>query len=821
MTLSNKPPALSDLDLPIVAVAGDVCDRLQQGNVVLQAQPGAGKSTGLPLALLTADFEGKILLLEPRRLAARGVAARLAWHLGEPVGQTIGLRMRGLTQVSIHTRLEVVTEGVLTRILQNDPLLEGVSVIVFDEFHERSLHADLGLALCLDVQQSVRDDLRLLLMSATLDGAGLSSHINAGAPVVCEVRQHPVEIHWHSDRFQSLPAAVAVVVTEALNNHAGDVLVFLPGVAEIEKTAKALDQRLPKNTVLHRLHSGINSSAQQAATSPAEPGAPRRVILSTSLAETSITIDGVCVVIDSGLERRQRIDRNSGAERLETVTASRASATQRAGRAGRTQAGVCYRLWSEASHATRSESWQPEILRAELSSLVSDLGMWGVSDINSLPWIDAPPATSIAGATNLLTTLGAWSDTGFTRYGRKVAALPVHPRHGHMLLWGAQSGWAKAACNLTAVLEDLPRIGGCDFSSVLSRLSKSQQRRSQQLLQLLDVSNSKAKPEDTKAFDYAVLLARAFPDRIARRRASAEGRYLLSSGAGAVIHTEDSLAQDQWLAVARLGGSGNEARIFAALPLTLRSIEQWCEDLIDVHESVEWDDRNEKVLAERQTRLGRIILHAKPLQKITPEQRQLALLAAIKKRGLQCLDWNTDVIEWQARVTRIREHHEDFPIVDDKHLLNTLDSWLLPFVGKAGTLAALKRLDVLTALSSLLNYAQQQQLEKMLPRRYTVPSGNSHKLRYACEGNPVLAVKLQEMFGCHENPSVANGKIPLKVELLSPAHRPVQITEDLANFWTNSYPAVKKDLAGRYPKHPWPDDPLNTPATVRAKPRKR
>ena len=812
-------PSLPELHLPIAAVADEVCSRLLKGNVVLQAEPGAGKSTGLPLALLAAGFDGKILMLEPRRLAARGVAERLAGHLTETVGQTIGLRMRGSTNVSAQTKVEVVTEGVLTRILQNDPLLEGIAVVIFDEFHERSLHADLGLALCLDVQSSVREDLRLLLMSATLDGETISRHIGADAPVVCQVRQHPVEIVWRSDKYQSLPAAVARTVVNALTTHEGDVLVFLPGVAEIAQTANQLNGQLPENAVVLRLHGGVDNAAQRAATAARSNNrdAPRRVILSTNLAETSITIDGVSIVIDSGLERRQKIDRSSGAERLETVMASRASATQRAGRAGRTGPGVCYRLWSESSHATRAESWQPEINRAELATLVCDLGLWGIHDYSTLPWLDPPAQASVSRATDLLSRLQIWQNDGFTEYGRKVAALPVHPRLGHMILWGAEHGSARQACQLAAILEDLPRTTGCDITSLISRMTKAQVQRSKQLQGMIrNASEVTGAPPDI-----AVLLACAYPDRIARRRRAGNGRLLLSSGAGAVINTDDPLAQSEWLAVARLGGAGTELRIFAALPLNIDDISLWCSELIETHEAIDWDTNTERVIAERQQRIGSIVLHAERLQNVSQEHHQRAMLAMIRKQGLQCLSWTEDIVEWQARVTRAKALNEDFPEVDDQALLNTLESWLMPYLNNVNNLQALQRVDVLAALTALLNYDQQQQLDKLLPVKYSVPSGASHRLRYACEGNPVLAVKLQEMFGCRENPAVANGRIPLKVELLSPARRPVQITEDLANFWTNSYPAVKKDLAGRYPKHPWPDDPLKAEPTAFAKRRKR
>ena len=866
-------PDLSS-SLPITAVVEEVCDALLQGNVVLQAEPGAGKSTGLPLTLLNAGFEGKILLLEPRRLAAANVASRLASQLDEPVGKTVGLRMRGSTKVSADTRLEVVTEGVLTRILQNDPLLEGVTVVIFDEFHERSLHADLGLALCLDVQRNLRDDLRLLLMSATLDGEALCEHIDVESPIVCTVRQHPVEIVWCGESRDALENSLSRLTVQAMSEHDGDVLVFLPGVAEIEKTARLLEDRLPKGVTLHRLHGRASTREQRAATAAGGPpgGIARRVILSTSIAETSITIDGVRIVIDSGVERRARIDSASGTERLETVMASQASAKQRAGRAGRTQAGVCYRLWSKEGHSRRASRWQPELLRADLSPLLVELAQWGAVEVNQLPWIDAPPDGACMRAKQLLRQLGIWtpagsteakteapesiesgnarqldsgnSSTGYnddgsavaekgdpqknakpagpaqglTEYGRTVAKLPLHPRLGHMLLWASQRNAATAACRLAVLLEERPVRRGADLSTLL-RTSKDT-ARVEQLVKLLPAQNV----VDTDVPPFAVLLAQAFPDRIAKRRGGIDARYQLSSGAGAVLHNEDSLAQAQWLVVAEMGGAGRELRVFSALPVEPEEITRWCANLVTRVEYVEWDNKVERVVAETRWSVGQTVIESKPVNKVDPARRAEALLSAVKRMGLSCLSFTDDVREWQARVNRMRVlegSDSAYPAVDDDTLLATLSDWLLPWLDNLGTLKSLQQMDLLPVLSSLLDYRQQQQLDEWLPVKYRVPSGSQHQLRYACDSNPVLAVKLQEMFGCRENPSVANGRVVLKIELLSPARRPVQITEDLANFWHNSYPAVKKDLSGRYPKHPWPDDPLNAEATARAKPRKQ
>ena len=809
--------------LPIAEVADEVCRLLTAGNVVLQAEPGAGKSTGLPLVILEAGISGKILMLEPRRLAAQNVAARLASQLGEPLGQRIGLRMRGRTVTSKHTELEVVTEGVLTRILQSNPLLEGISVVIFDEFHERSLHADLGLALCLDVQREVREDLRLLLMSATLDGDALCSHLGVRSPVSCQVRQHPVEIVWHSIGRTPWLQAAAQLVVKAVHDHIGDVLVFLPGVAEIEKVARLLTGKLPCNAIVHRLHRGVNAKAQAEATAAnTDVNNNRRIILSTSIAETSLTIDGVSIVIDSGVERRSRLDTSSGIERLETVMASKASATQRAGRAGRTRAGVCYRLWSEESHATRAANWQAEILRADLSALLLEAGQWGVTEVASLPWIDAPPQSAVENAKSLLVLLGLWGEEGLTAHGRAVAQLPVEPRIGHMLLWGADNGAAQMATALAALIEDIPRQNSADLSLLLHKPLSSHKRRAAQLASLLQTDNA------NEEIDPAILLARAFPDRIAKRRtggpATHEVRYQLSGGSGALLHRDDPLTQHEYLVVASLGGKDKEARIFSALAVDLLQLMDWCEDLFQVHDVVQWDDKLERVIAEQQQRIGALVTNSKPIADINSDLRAVALISGVRKKGLQCLNWTEDAREWQARVLRMRAlEGEDtaYPAVDDDTLLASLETWLQPYLTNVSSLKAVRQIDLTAVLVSLIDYAQQQRLDSWLPRTYKVPSGARHKLRYSDEGNPVLAVKLQEMFGCRENPSVAEGRLTLKVELLSPARRPVQVTEDLGNFWHNSYPEVKKDLAGRYPKHPWPDDPLSATATAYTKPRKR
>ncbi len=762
-------------------------------------------------------------MLEPRRLAAIGVAERLAAQLGEPLGQRIGLRMRGQTNVSSNTVLEVVTEGVLTRLLQADPTLDGIGLIIFDEFHERSLHADLGLSLCREVQQALREDLRLLLMSATLDAVKLSEAMGAVEQVSCPGRTYPVELHWLANAKADLPAQVTHAVNKALTEESGDVLVFLPGIAEIDRCARSLEPQLGEGLMLFRLHGRADAKTQRAATAPATT-AQRRIILSTSIAETSITIDGIGVVIDAGLERRARTDSSTGAQRLETVNASQASATQRAGRAGRTGPGVCYRLWSEHDHKRRATSWQPEIMRAELSGLLLELGLWGVSDADALPWLDPPPAASMVRASAVLESIGVWRGGRLTEHGKDVAALPVHPRIGHMLIWAAARGQLPLACKLAVLLEDGgPKIKHADIDLLVQqKLSPHQARRVDQLQKRL---SNNAQPDAGPGA--GVMLAQAYPDWIAQRRGGHDARYVLSCGAGVFISADDPLARTSWLAVVSIGGAANEGRVFIASALDIDALQAWSPELFESKKHLSWDDKQERVVAEQRKVIGQLVVQRKTLTDLNDEEKAQALLDGIRQKGVVCLPWTDECRQWQARVKLMTKldndagHAHAWPVVDDKTLSENLESWLLVWLSGKGSLKAVSQINLLSCLQAMLDYEQSQRLDTMLPLRYAVPSGSAIKLRYAEDEIPVLPVKLQEMFGCTENPSIANGQITLKVELLSPARRPVQLTSDLVNFWQQSYVAVKKELAGRYPKHDWPDDPLTAKPTAYAKPRKK
>ncbi len=808
----------------------DVAYALQQGNVLLNAEPGAGKSTGLPLVLLqSASVTQRIIMLEPRRLAAIGVAERLAAQLNESVGQRVGLRMRGQTSVSNATVLEVVTEGVLTRMLQSDPTLDGIGCIIFDEFHERSLQADFGLALCLDVQRSIRDDLRLLLMSATLDSDGLQAALGNVAQISCSGRQHPVDIHWLGGGKALLAVQVVAAIQRALSDDQGDILVFLPGVAEIEKAARLLEQnKSALGAQVHRLHGQAKRNHQRAATAPATQKL-RRIILSTSIAETSITIDGVRVVIDAGLERRSRINSQTGAQQLETVSASQASATQRAGRAGRTAAGICYRLWSEHDHVRRTQSWQPEIFRAELSSLLMEVGIWGVSDVQALPWLDPPPSAAVSRAEALLDTLGIWRDGRLTEHGHKCAVLPVHARLAHMLIWAAEKGVAPLACKLAVVIEAGVRVNRVVDVDVLMQhpLGDVEHRRITQLIRSLNQMVTEPKTNDLQhPPSVGVLLAQAYPDWLAQRRPGSEARYGLACGAGVFMRDEGLIAQQPYLAVASMGGASKEAQIFLAAAVNIDELESWSPSHFAQVKHLAWDDQQERVIAEKRQCIGKLTIASERITHVSDDETAHALLQGIRKRGIDCLPWNEECRQLQARVECMHtllpeEISEQWPRMDNASLQHDLEGWLLGWLNGVRSLKALTQLNLLNVLQASLNYQQQVQLDKWLPTRYTVPSGSSIKLRYSALEPPVLAVKLQEMFGCTQNPSVAQGQLLLKVELLSPARRPVQVTTDLANFWTNSYPDVKKDMAGRYPKHDWPDNPMQAKPTAYAKTRKQ
>ena len=806
---------------------------------VLLAPPGAGKTTRVPLALRDEPWleGGRIIMLEPRRLAARTAARRMAAELGEEVGGTVGWRVRFDSRVGPTTRIEVVTEGILTRMLQDDPSLAGVGLVIFDEFHERSLHADLGLALALEAQQGLREDLRLLVMSATLDGAPVAAAMG-GVPLIDSPgRAFPVETFYlgrpEPRRFAE---AVAQAVVQALEESDGDGLVFLPGGAEIRRVAARLVERSALDEVIVTpLHGDLPAAAQDAAIAPAPPG-QRKVVLATAIAETSLTIEGVRVVIDAGLARVPRFDPGSGMTRLVTLPVSRAGADQRRGRAGRVAPGRCYRLWSEAEDRALAARTAPEILVADLAPLALDLARWGIADPAALAWLDPPPAAHFAAAQRLLTGLGALDPDGrITPHGRAMARLPVHPRLAHMLLAGQEQGLGGLACDLAALLEerDPLRGGGREADLRLRlRLMRGEMRREtvdqgvlarlrQAARDLRRRLGLRAGAGEGHPAEAGRLLAFAYPDRIARRRPGGDPRYVLSDGPGAVLDAADPLAGEPWLVVADQDGDRREARIFLAAPITLGEIEADFAGAIETVESCAWESREQAVIARRQRRLGRLVLEEKPIERADPTAVAAAMIEGLRALGLECLPWTPALQTLRHRIAFLagQQPEAGWPDLSDAALLAGLEEWLAPFLSGLTRRAHLARLDLAAAFDGLIPYELRRRLESLAPTHVVVPSGSRVPIDYEGE-QPVLAVRLQEMFGCVETPRIAGGTVPLLLHLLSPARRPVQVTRDLASFWADAYRYVRADLKGQYPKHWWPDDPMQAEPTARAKPRK-
>jgi len=842
--------------LPIHEILPELRDSLAQHRaVILSAPPGSGKTTVLPVALLSEPWLAgqSILLLEPRRLAARLAAGFMARQLAEEVGQRVGYRVRFESKVSPATRLEVVTEGVFTRRLQDDPELAGVGLVIFDEFHERSLQADLALALCLDVMTGLREDLKILIMSATLDTDAISrmlSGLFADAPVVTgHGRSYPVSVEYLPGRLtpqpypQEIAKKMADAVQKALIEQPGDVLAFLPGTSEIRRTEELLRNCLPPEEItLHPLYGDLSLAAQSAAVQPDQAGR-RRVILATPIAETSVTIEGIHTVVDSGFKRQPQFDPNSGISRLATLRISRAAAIQRTGRAGRLGPGHCYRLWSLGEEHSLRPHDPPEILSAELCQLVLDLAHWGIQDPGKLRWLDAPPAGHFSQAQELLKKLGALDQKGhLTALGRKIAELPVHPRLGLMLFAAGEHGATPLACDLAALLSERDinkgREKSADIEERLHILAAFRShgraavrtlaadpdacsrviQASSQLRSLLPGRTSSGKPTTTAG----ALIALAFPDRIAQRRPAGLGQYKLSSGRGARLAAHDHLATCEYLAVAELDAGKAEGRIFLAASLAKEELLAGSAEKICVAKKVFWDEDSASVKALRFVSLGELILESSPLKNISKEAMLAALLAGIRSLGLAALPWTDKAQELRQRLECLRlwQPGAGWPDVSEENLLTSLDNWLAPYLTGISRADQLKKLDLYAILLSLLDWRQQQTLEREAPSHCPVPSGSRIKLRYTPGEPPVLAVRLQEMFGLADTPAVCHGTVPVTLHLLSPAQRPIQITQDLRGFWQTSYHEVKKELKGRYPKHYWPDDPLSAPATARAKPRK-
>ena len=834
--------------LPIEDVLPALCAALARTpNAVLTAPPGAGKTTGVPPALLGAPWLGgkKVLLLEPRRLAARAAAHRMATTRQETVGETVGYRMRLDTKIGPKTRIEVVTEGILTRLLQQDPSLNAYGAVLFDEFHERSLQADTGLALCLESQRLFRPDLRLLVMSATLDVDALATFLDQAPVIACEGRMFPVETRYLDQPLTGhLDKTVTQIIRRALAQDSGSLLVFLPGMAEIRRVERTLlDAVLGPKILVAPLHGDLPQAAQDLAITPA-PAGTRKVVLATSIAETSLTIDGVRVVIDAGLLRVPRFDPRTGLTRLDTIRVTQDSADQRRGRAGRLEPGVCYRLWTAAEQAALTPRRPLEMLDADLAPLMLDLSLWGTADPSELSWLTPPPAGTVAQAKDLLTRLGALDPTGaITAHGRRMADLPIHPRLAHLLLKSIPLQLTSLACDLAALLSERDLLRGppgwrnADLRLRLDTLHGTQDhagggtvdrvagqriRRTAGLwrhqLARLSATQPTEKRQDHDAV--GILLALAYPDRIAQRQPGPDRRYRLANGRGAIFPNPDPLATEEYLVIAELDGATQWARIDLGAPVALAEIEQLYQEDIRTSDSVVWDEKMQAVRATRQRQLWSLVLSEQSLSKPEPSLIAAALLQGIKQKGLDPLAWTPELQQWRARVQFLRRMtgpDSPWPDLSNEHLLQTLDHWLGPFLDGLTTLERVKRLDLAPPLHALLTWEQQRQLERLAPAQVTVPSGSHIRLDYESSDLPVLAVRLQEMFGCTDTPRVLDGKVPVMLHLLSPARRPVQVTKDLASFWKSAYMEVKKELRGRYPKHHWPDDPLTAPPTAKAK----
>ena len=811
---------------PVLEILPALKEQLSEKNIViLQAPPGAGKSTVLPLELLNEPWlDGKkMIMLEPRRLAARSVANRMATLNNENVGETIGYRIRFETKVTSRTRIEVVTEGILTRMIQNDNTLEGVGLIIFDEFHERSLQADLALALSLQLQKILRDDLRILIMSATLDGALLSSLLGNAPVISTSGKQFPVKHHYYNfDPEARIHVRMARAIRKALTENTGDILAFLPGAGEISRTQTLLETE-NIGAAIYALYGDLPMKRQQEAILPL-PDGRRKVVLATSIAETSLTIEGITVVIDCGYSRVPRFDPRSGLTRLETIRVTKDAADQRSGRAGRLGPGVCYRLWSEGSNASLVLHRSPEILDADLAPLMLELSQWGISDVRELTWITPPPAGAVSQAKELLQQLDAVDNGRITDRGNKMLQLPTHPRIAHMLLSSASVGIATDIAALLEEKDPLAREAGADLTLRLEVLRKwrggekvNAEKNSLERIERLaeswrrtfkiDVNNSLV--ADTEV---GKLLAAAYPERIARQTQRNSERYKLANGRVVKLPPHDPLMSEPWLSVAHLdaGGQG-EGKIFLAAPLN----EEDLHTLAHQQETVRWDAERGMVVGVMEKRIGNVVLETKPLSVIPAERRINVLCEAVRAEGLKVIGWSEADNQWQARVMSLRGWRPDegWPDVSEGHLLNTLEEWLSPYLLQANKRTDLQRLNVSSMLTGLLPWNLASQLDTLAPSKLEVPSGSMISLQYGLQGEPpVMEVRLQEVFGLLETPSVNEGKTQVILHLLSPGYKPVQITRDLKSFWQTAYHEVRKELRIRYRKHSWPEDPWTAKA---------
>jgi ATP-dependent helicase HrpB len=828
---AKVPLDFEQMDLPIISCIPEIKKELKERNTLLvQAAPGAGKSTVLPLALLHEPWLAgkKILMLEPRRLAAKSIAGRLADLLQEPAGETVGYRIRFESRVSSRTRLEVLTEGILTRKLQQDNALEDVGLVIFDEFHERSIHADLALALCREIQQVLRPDLRILVMSATLNSAELAGLLQA--PVIqSEGRQYPVEIRYASSPtdLMYLTESVVKTVSEAIRNREGDVLVFLPGEGEIKRCAEQLDALFPDLSI-HPLFGKLNFSEQQRAIVP-HPAGKRKLVLATSIAETSLTIEGIRIVVDSGFMRSNRLDPKTGLTRLETGRVSKDAADQRAGRAGRLSAGVCYRMWTVADHARLAEHRVPEIMEADLTPLCLDLAVWGVTDINTMTWLNSPPPKALHYATETLTQLGALDEAGkITPHGKEIHRLACHPRIAHMLIMAQGDHSAALATDIAALLEEKDPMpdAGADINLRIEALRRARTsgKPGSRFSRIVKVAETYRKlsaihPENKTVdpFVTGLLLAYAFPERIASARAGNNTRFQLANGQYASLPNSDDLAHEPWLSVAHVDSREGAGKIFLASPLHPKDLQH----LVNEKESIRWDTQKGGLVCNKNLMIGSLVLQSSPI--LNPDKNLIynILIHTVKTEGRILLSFDDDFIQLQNRILSMAvwNPEEGWPDVKTETLLQQPEGWLGGYLESVKRSEDFKKINLSEALFHFLPYEKQILLRETAPARIQVPSGSTIPIHYAADGSaPVLAVRLQEVFGMKETPRINRGNIGLLMHLLSPGYKPVQVTSDLNSFWNNTYFEVRSELKRRYPKHAWPDDPWSATAVAKGRP---
>ena len=813
--------------LPIDDALPRLVDTFARTNAaVLVAPPGAGKTTRVPLVLLDEPWakDKKILLLEPRRLAARAAAARMAATLGEQVGDTVGLRVRFGSKISKRTRIEVITEGVFTRLVLDDPSLEGVAGVLFDEFHERSLDADLGLALAREVQEGLRDDLKVLVMSATLDGARVAALLGDAPVVTSEGRAFPVETRYLSrDPRDRIERPVADAVQRALRADPGSLLVFLPGAAEIRRTETLLKEQVRDSNVdIVTLFGALDARDQDRAISPA-PAGRRKVVLATSIAETSLTIEGVRVVIDSGLSRVPRYEPDVGLTRLETVRVSRAAADQRRGRAGRTEPGVCYRLWDEPQTGSFDAYTRPEILSADLSTFVLDLAQWGAADASKLDFIDPPPQAAMTEAKTLLLELGAIDAQGrITDEGRKLRQLPLPPRLARMVVDAGGEGAGAEAAAIAAILTERG-LGGddVDLRHRLDQFRRDRSRRAEDARAMVKRwIDTLDRSDKSVGLSTAAILALAYPDRIAKNRGGGTGGFVLANGRGGQVEAASNLAREPFLVVAELTGAAASSRIVLAAAITLDEIEARFAGKIEDRDTVTFDVGSASLRARRSRRLGAMVL-AEQVKQVTPNEETARILSdGIVSLGLDRLDWSKAALQFRTRVQSLRKAEGDeWPDVSDEGLRRTAADWLEPLLVDKTARSQISAGELFDAVSNQVAWNLRRRLDAEAPTHFTAPTGTAVPIDYEAEQGPTVSIRVQELFGLTTHPSIAGGRVPLVIELLSPGHKAVQITRDLPGFWRGSYADVRSDLRGRYPRHPWPEDPTSAPPTRRAKPR--